>query len=528
MSLDLEATLQLTTPDAYPHDPSARAGVQHLQTHLSHVFLTALRVYKFRKAVDLGFVCFLSLEERNADCLRELALNRRLAPDVYQGVSPLLREDGGLRVGPVSEELREGVEHCVVMRRLPEGRDALSLLRAGVLEGAQLERLARCVARFHEAHGLGRPAPFSQEGWRQRVQGPIEVNERVLAESPEVLSAEPVSLLAERERAQRQTFLERVERRRQQGRAVDGHGDLHLQHVWLERADSEPLLIDCIEFSDELRHIDAASEVAFPSMDLRYRGQGALAELFLRHYARERDDFDLYGVVDAFESYRAAVRAKVAALAARDDSVGAEQRLAATRSAREHLELAVEGLAPRPAGRVWLVGGVVGTGKSTAAEIVADVRGGAVVASDRVRKGIAGFGASERPDPGLLYDPEHTERTYAGLLDRARPVAASGRDVVLDATFSSKRHREAAQQLATELGSELVFLETRCAADVAIARLARRQAAGLDPSDAGPERHRHSVAGFEPVSAGDAVHELIHTDAEDWRGILRRRVAHWG
>ena len=44
----------LARPEAYPDDTSARE-IAWLQTHLSHVFLSSARVYKFRKPVDLGF-----------------------------------------------------------------------------------------------------------------------------------------------------------------------------------------------------------------------------------------------------------------------------------------------------------------------------------------------------------------------------------------------------------------------------------------------------------------------------------------
>ena len=115
---------------AYPEDASARGRIAHVQTHLSHVFLTGEKVYKLRKAVDLGFVCFATRAQRDADCLREVQLGRRLAPDVYRGVAPVRLARGRVRVGPFSDQLarRGAVEHCVVMRRLPQGRDALSLL----------------------------------------------------------------------------------------------------------------------------------------------------------------------------------------------------------------------------------------------------------------------------------------------------------------------------------------------------------------------------------------------------------------
>ena len=84
---------------AYPEDPSARNPVTHLQTHLSHVFLTGEKVYKLRKAVDLGFVCFATRAQRDADCVREVKLGRRLAPDVYLGVAPVGFSGRGAVVG---------------------------------------------------------------------------------------------------------------------------------------------------------------------------------------------------------------------------------------------------------------------------------------------------------------------------------------------------------------------------------------------------------------------------------------------
>ena len=159
------------------------------------------------------------------------------------------------------------------MRRLPAGRDALSLLARAALSDAQIEGAAARIARFHAQHGLGTPAPFTPEQWRQRCVGPAEDNLRLLAQAPSsLLSSDALHELETRTRAFAEAHAERFERRRLAGRAVDGHGDLHLQHLWYERDDAEPIAIDCLEFSEALRRIDAAAEVAFPAMDLRYRG----------------------------------------------------------------------------------------------------------------------------------------------------------------------------------------------------------------------------------------------------------------
>jgi aminoglycoside phosphotransferase family enzyme len=102
--LSEEALHALSGPSAYLDDPSAASGVEAIQTHISYVFLTRERVYKIRKPVDLGFLCFATRSERNDDCLNEIRLNRRIAPDVYLGVAANRRESAGRRhYGPVSE-----------------------------------------------------------------------------------------------------------------------------------------------------------------------------------------------------------------------------------------------------------------------------------------------------------------------------------------------------------------------------------------------------------------------------------------
>jgi aminoglycoside phosphotransferase family enzyme/predicted kinase len=531
--LDPGVVAALREPAAYPGDPSAAQGVEWVQTHLSHVFLTGRRVYKLRKAVDLGFVCFDTRAERNADCLREVALNRRLAPDVYLGVAPIEPAPGGARVGALAEGLVGSGEHCVVMRRLPAGRDALALLQRGGLPPEALDRVAERVAEFHARHGLGVPAPFSPEAWLARCTRPVEDNFALLADGAGSLF--PRELLERAQGAARAFSAARTgrfEARRRAGRAVDGHGDLHLQHVWFETDEAEPIFVDCIEFNEGLRRIDAAAEVAFLAMDLRYRGADGLAARFLRRYARASDDFDLYSVVDYFVSYRAAVRAKVASVAARDPGIDAGQRARAAESALRHLELAAQALAPTSGGAIVIVGGVVGTGKSTVAEALADRVGGVVVSSDRVRKREAGLAPTDRAGaaPGRgIYTPEWTERVYAGLVARAAPVAASGRVAILDATFASRAQRRRAREAAAALGVPARFLETRCAARIALERLARRAAVGTDPSDAGPGLHARSAAAFEPVRADEGLAvEALDTGDPAWPAELARLAARWG
>jgi aminoglycoside phosphotransferase family enzyme/predicted kinase len=517
--LDPQLVEDLGRPDSHPDDPTAAGGVEHLQTHLSHLFLTRGRVVKLRKAVELGFVDFSRRAERTADCRREVTLNRRLAPDVYLGVAPLRRVAGRYRVREGAwlgdDEGASDCECAVVMRRLEPGRDALSLLEAGRLTGEQLDAVAAVLARFHDRVGLGRPAPWSPGEWWQHLFRPVA--ETLDALTGTLTGAAARSALEELSRAARDRFealRPRFEQRRREGRAVEGHGDVHLQHVWFESGAPEPVLIDCVEFDANLRRSDVANEVAFLAMDLTYRDRRDLAARFLRRYAEARDDFDLYAVVDVFQAYRAAVRGKVAALAAADRGIAAAQREAARGSAERHLALARDALAEPGKGALVLVCGTVGVGKSSAAQALADRTAGVVISSDRTRKRLAGIPALEHradaPDRGL-YAPEQVERVYRALRLRAGPVVDSGRVAILDATFARVAERERARHWAAERGVPALLIEVRCDAAVTRERLARRSREGRDPS-----RERFE----EPDEWKASDRYALRTDREDWVDAL--------
>jgi hypothetical protein len=267
-------------------------------------------------------------------------------------------------------------------------------------------------------------------------------------------------------------------------------------------------------------------------MDLCYRGRTDLAERFLRRYAGESDDFHLYSVVDYFSSYRAAVRAKVAAIAAGESELPETQRRAANESAARHFALAVDTLGASRAGALVLMTGIVGTGKSTAANAIAEALDAAVVvSSDRVRKHLAGRSASDhrgdRADDSL-YSEGLTRRVYSGLLERAEPVTGSGRVVVLDATFSRGDHRMQAFEFARARGLPFLIAETRSSQAGTLQRLEDRERRAEDPSDAGPDFYPESVLAFSPVEVpADGVHIVVDTESSSWKEDLQARVLDW-
>lgn len=522
----------LSSPAAYPGDVGAASGIRRIDTHISHVFLTAERVYKLRRPVRLSFLDFSNAGERLADCLREVALNRRLAPDVYLGIAPVLATPGGgVRIGPVGQApstLPDVLEHCVVMRRLEAGRDLRSMLERGEATGAHVDRVATVLARFHSAQAVGDAAAAGGD-WLARTTGPARANFDTLAEVPAALA--PPDEVAEARRlaiafvdARRAEF----DRRLLAGRVVDGHGDLHAEHVWFEHDDSPPLMIDCLEFRDDFRRIDAASDAAFLAMDLAYRGRPDLGARFLRRYAAAAGDYHLFAVVDYFLSYRALVRAKVAALVAGDASLSDEQREHGARSVRRHLDLGLDFLKERGPGRVVLTCGMIGTGKTTVAEALADLTGGVVISSDRVRRDAAA-GRGEVPYGQGRYSDASRTAVYERLLAEARHVVLSGRTAILDATWSRCAWRDAAAAWARSQSRDAVLVEVVAPRDDVIARLASRAAEGNDASEAGPGLYDAIRAEFEAPDEWPADRRArIDTSLPDWREQLESAARRFG
>ena len=135
---------------------------------------------------------------------------------------------------------------------------------------------------------------------------------------------------------------------------------------------------------------------------------------------------------------------------------------------------------------IVLIGGLMGTGKSTLAEGLARERGHAYLSSDVVRKELQGVPADERHFVEWnteLYSPEMTERTYDELVNQTRARLAGGRAVVVDASFSSARHRALFTALSEETGTPLLMVLCELPEDLARQRLDARVAAGGVPTD---------------------------------------------
>ena len=484
---------ELSRPSAFGV-PTKRVDL--VQTHIASVFVLDRDVFKIKRPVELGFLDFRSIESRKAACDAEVRLNARLAPGVYAGVAAVRRgEDGRCRIGGDGEV----VDWAVHMRRMPDEQRADVLLERGELSGAKIDALAERIAAFHAQARCD--AETSSFGRSEVIVGNVDENFAQTRDTIETLvrpeeADEIIRWQTSFIHGHEALFADRIAK----GRVRDGHGDLRLEHVYFE-GDVPSTILDCIEFSDRFRFADVCADVAFLSMDLAGHRRVDLAERFLARYARAANDFDLYALVDFYESYRAFVRAKVCAMRLTDPLADEATRERARVEARRHFLLALS-MDRRPLllPALVAVGGIIASGKSTIAERIGAEIGAPVIDADRTRKAMWGVAATqpvrERAWQGA-YDPAFTDKVYEEVLRRAGVVLASGRPVVLDASFRSPAMRRAARDLAGALSVPFRFVECRAPVDTCRARLAER-AKHSGVSDGRLEIFDDFCAKFEP------------------------------
>src|SRR5437870_10675818 len=291
----------LGVPASYPHGPREARSIQ---THISWVFVTTPLVFKVKKAVNLGFLDFSTLEKRHHFCQRELELNRRLCPSVYLDIVPIYKSASGFSFNPEGEI----AEYSVKMRELPGGSFLSELLVKRLVGENEINRVISCLHRFYESQP---PSPEIEE-WGRPEKLKISTDENFAQVETFVgRTISPAAFQTIRHftnhfyAANEKLFRERV----QQHRIRDCHGDLHLDHIHI--TPEATTIFDCIEFNDRFRFIDIANDPAYLAMDYDFEGRTDLGNLFLRNAARELGDAGMLGIANFYKCYRAFVRGKV-------------------------------------------------------------------------------------------------------------------------------------------------------------------------------------------------------------------------
>jgi len=273
-----------------------------------------------------------------------------------------------------------------------------------------------------------------------------------------------------------------LDRRAAGGFVRHTHGDLHLGNMALLAG--KPTPFDALEFDPALATGDTYYDLAFVLMDLEHRNLRPLANRLLNRYVGLTDDIEGIRALPLFLAVRAAVRAKVAAIAA-EQALDAESKATAREKALSYATLALEYLNPVKPCLVG-VGGLSGTGKSALARALAPTvsqsPGAIVLRSDVIRKRQCGVTETTRL-PKTAYTAAASASVYAQIFVDARRCLAAGASVIADAVFAAPAERRALEDIAA--AAAVPFAGLWLDAPLAI-RLARVRCRVGDASDADP------------------------------------------
>ena len=503
----------LRDPNRYPVVPSS---VQLIETHISWVLLAGDFAYKIKKALDLGFLDYSTLESRRFCCDEEIRLNRRTAPDIYLDTIPV----GG---SPDSPELgaQPAIEYAVRMRRFAPENLMDALLLNGRVTLQHIDNLAAVIARFHAnlpatdaGSGFGTAASINaaarQNFGQLRAYLREEKDRAIIAELDAATGAEFAACK------------ERFEQRRSHGFVRECHGDLHLGNIVLDG--DIPFLFDCIEFNPSLRWIDVMDEVSFTVMDILHRSHPEYAWRLLNAWLEASGDYAGAGVLHFYLAYRATVRAKVCAIRAGQSGISRRARSDELAMCRSYLTLGRQFLGRhRPV--LIITHGLPGSGKTTFSQFALQQMGAIRIRSDVERKRLFGLDTleSSRPNAGDIYGPEATLKTYARLHEMANELLAAGFPVIVDAAFLKQEEREQFRLLAKKLSVPFA-IATLQAKDSALRERIRQRRNDASEADVAVLEKLKAVQ--EPLSS----HELAQAagfSTEDLPGSAANREA-WG
>ncbi len=488
----------------YPHQADA---IQKEETHISMVFLTGSTVYKLKKPVQFGFLDFSTLALRKHYCDREVALNRRLSNKVYQKVVPITLEENRYCLNGSGTV----VEYAVQMKQLPSDKVMKRLLAAGGIETADFKRLIRKLVAFYQSAATGES--IDKMGSVAAIENNCEENFLQTFEfRGEILDSNSYDAIRQATRDFLKKHSESFQRRIEQHHIRDGHGDLRSGHIYFVADQIQ--IIDCIEFNQRFRNVDVIADLAFLLMDMEYLGHVEAAQTLYSLYLSESKDRQSAGILSFYKCYRAMVRIKVNCLRLGQRDLTDKQRLTLTTQARRYLSLAERyaGIFGRPS--IWIVCGLIATGKSTVANALAQAIEATVCSSDRIRKKLA---QSSGPVPfgEGIYTEDFTRLTYEKLFEIALQSVAEGDSVVLDATFGNPAYRKAMVSAARQRQIPLFWVECRCPESVIRRRLKARESERDLDSDARIEHFESIRIRYQAPKELDPEFLIrIHTESE--------------
>lgn len=506
----------LLSPTVYDHPVEK---IELVETHISWIILTGSYAYKIKKPVNLGFVDFSTLEKRNHYCEEELRLNRRVAQDLYLGLTRIT----GSPENPILNGTGQAIEYAVRMKQFDRTQELDKVLERGELFRSHLDPLALKLVEFHrEAEKAPEESLF---GTPDMLAVPMRENFsqiRSLAAEPD--EEEQINRLEAWTEASLKKYRDKFLNRKKEGFIRECHGDLHLANMVL--INGEITIFDCLEFNENLRFIDVMSDLAFFLMDLDDRGHPELANRFLNRYLKEGGDYNGLSLLLLYKVYRAMVRAKVASIRLGQPGLQPKEAKDLREEHRSYITLAEKYTRPLE-NILFMTSGFSGAGKSVLAGEISEAIGAVWIRTDVERKRMVSLSAEDKTESPIeqgIYSEKMTRLTYERIGQLAKNLLKEGYSVILDGTFLRREQRMTILEIANKSGKPLVIFHCILPENLLQKRVNQRREEGMDPSEADLGVLQWQMRIFEPFSDVERSHLLVldSTTPFDIQDILSR------
>jgi uncharacterized protein len=513
------------------------------ETHISLVYLYRDFVIKIKKPVKLDFLDFSTLEKRKFYCEEEVRLNRRLCSGIYLGVFPILKKINnkpseqykfpdnireclkqtgeGYSEPSSPEETEDGfeiTEYSVIMKRLPEEGFLKNLLNKNDVLFNQKLLLSVSVS-LENFYKKEKALFLSEDDYYGKLKSSIYGNyhdpetkftDEYTSLKIKFLKEYQGSLLSQA--GSKDLLVSRI----QNGHLRDAHGDLHLDHIYINTHDQKVCIYDCTEFSADFRSIDIACDLSFLAMDLDFHGYFKESLYFTNLMSERLNDDFIYKYSVFFKIYRALVRSKVHLLTSLSESLTGTEKETQVQISRAYLDLAFRYLVIPKMPVIIIVFGFIASGKSHTAGILGKLLHNEVFSSDRIRKELAGIPeirSQIRTPENIkkkLYSSEMSDLTYDTVYFRAKEYAQAGGKgtALIDASFMSETRRIKICNQSEQDGINLMWIEVSAEKDIVKRRLKARDTWDKEDNLTAEYNDKEKLTGRETDARTDDYEKL--------------------
>lgn len=471
----------LKNPKSYP--PLVKK-VKHLETYISDIFLTGKFAYKIKKPVNYGYLDFTTLAKRKFFCQQELRLNRRLAPEIYLDVLPLVEKNGKIKFGGRGKI----VEWILKMKEIPQKYLMYRQIKKGKIGPKVIDQIAKMIAQFHKKAKTSKKISnfgslkIIKKNWQENFsQTKPFIGQTISRQDFNFIKKSVEKFISQNKKLFQQRIREKKIR--------DGHGDLHTGNIFI--TPKKIFVFDCIEFNDRFRYQDTASEVAFLSMDLDFLDQKDFSEYFVKKYIDYSGDKNLKKILLFYKCYRAYVKGKVLSFHLKDRNLSKNKKAIFRKTAKQFFKLVADYVRQWQKPIIILGAGLPGIGRSTRLKLLAKKIKAKILDSDIIRREISKK-VTYRADTKFKVYQEMIKRTEKLLLKRRQSV-------ILDATFSKEIYRQLAINLARKLKISYYLIEFFCSDKVVQQRFKERAKEKKPVSTADWQVYQKIKKEFEPI-----------------------------